>query len=620
MRPHTRTQCQDSSRCEQCNSDGSEGTVAFAVPASVVRRSNSTGTSASASAPGSLILPPPLSVNESQAPASTLSSGSSTDSSGSSGMAAGCGVGEAASFAGGSSMSVGSAQQLPYQQQGQPHRTILLVELPAELLVKILSNLSFSEICHNRLVSRRFNEICASMLNGAFLKLQSHMLQRFHEIKGKMPRRESARRNHPLARESDLVETLHMRLTLLQMTFGKHIDRKHICFFPGEILDEVQRILRYIKSTPSLGRAYKVTDELYDLSTMAMEYFKDHVEPRLPEITYFGTEFLDFTTPFSSPSKRRTTSGATSVDSPCSSRASVAGSAYSEPWSGLNSANSGAGGGALIDDDGGNCGGTNMVLRKRISKITRGMKKYNDQMSEVKRELKSCKTKMETQTKQVQEYSQRLEDYDKKFEESSRKFQNMLTELNKCKTELQFWRSKSHVVLGGAVASGSSSGTTAAGCQACGGGGIAQPDEGGFPESGIPESEAATAIEGTSSAASESSADTLSADLKALANQGVFLDLGGPSVSQALDNAEEPEQVAVVGSPRPVTRGSTSGPPSPPSSGTPSRKRSAAAAAAAAASSASSSATGKSLRGVTAKNATTRSASAAKRPKVAHSN
>ena len=61
----------------------------------------------------------------------------------------------------------------------------------------------------------------------------------------------------------------------------------------------MQRILHYIKSTPNLGRAYKVTDELYDLSTMAMEYFKDHVEPRLPEITYFGTEFLDFTTPFS---------------------------------------------------------------------------------------------------------------------------------------------------------------------------------------------------------------------------------------------------------------------------------------------------------------------------------
>ena len=42
-----------------------------------------------------------------------------------------------------------------------------------------------------------------------------------------------------------------------------------------QILDEVYRILSYIQSTHSpLGRAYKVTDELFDLSTMAMEYFK----------------------------------------------------------------------------------------------------------------------------------------------------------------------------------------------------------------------------------------------------------------------------------------------------------------------------------------------------------
>ena len=64
-----------------------------------------------------------------------------------------------------------------------------------------------------------------------------------------------------------------------------------------QILDEVQRILYYIKESSSLGRAYKVTDELFDLSTMAMEYFKDHIEPTLPEITFFGAEFLDFTTP-----------------------------------------------------------------------------------------------------------------------------------------------------------------------------------------------------------------------------------------------------------------------------------------------------------------------------------
>ena len=42
------------------------------------------------------------------------------------------------------------------------------------------------------------------------------------------------------------------------------------------------RILSYIQSTHSpLGRAYKVTDELFDLSTMAMEYFK------VPVVQYF---------------------------------------------------------------------------------------------------------------------------------------------------------------------------------------------------------------------------------------------------------------------------------------------------------------------------------------------
>ena len=48
---------------------------------------------------------------------------------------------------------------------------------------------------------------------------------------------------------------------------------------------------------------------------------------------------------------------------------------------------------------------SNMVLRKRIRRIRQGMKRYNDQLVEVKKELKVCKSKMETQTKQVTEYS-----------------------------------------------------------------------------------------------------------------------------------------------------------------------------------------------------------------------
>lgn len=137
------------------------------------------------------------------------------------------------------------------------------------------------------------------MLNKTFLKLQTQMLNRFQMIKSKMPRRESARRNHHLACESDIIETLHMRLNLLQMSFGKHIERKHCCFFPGDILDEVYNILNYIRVTQKLSRPYKVTDELFDLSTMAMEYFKEKIEPDLPEIAYFDTDFLDFAGTFS---------------------------------------------------------------------------------------------------------------------------------------------------------------------------------------------------------------------------------------------------------------------------------------------------------------------------------
>merc|ERR1719361_2872860 len=127
---------------------------------------------------------------------------------------------------------------------------------------------------------------------------------------------------------------------------------------------------------------------------------------------------------------------------------------------------------------------SNMVLRKRIRRIRQGMKRYNDQLVEVKKELKVCKTKMETQTKTVTEYSNRLEQYDQKFEEVSRKFQTLLTELNKCKIELQYWRSKSTTLL--ALPS------TCASCSAP----LELPSQ---------------------------SPENVEAEIKALANQGIFL-------------------------------------------------------------------------------------------------
>uniref|UniRef100_A0A023F1T5 Putative f-box only protein 28 n=1 Tax=Triatoma infestans TaxID=30076 RepID=A0A023F1T5_TRIIF len=307
------------------------------------------------------------------------------------------------------------------------------LDLPPEIFDKIFSYTGYKTVSQMRLVCRQLDRICGSILNSTFQKLQTQMLHRFHFIKSKMPRRESARRNHPLACESDIIETLHMRLTLLQMSFGKHIERKHCCFFAGEILDEVFRILHYIKVTPKLARPYRVTDELFDLSTMAMEYFKENIEPTLPEIAYFGTDFFDFGNLH---------------------RGSIADTSNNKSWMFESPPHSGS---AKTEYESAGASDerptppppqspqpqSNIVLRKRIRKIKQGMKKYNSQLTIMKRELRNCKTKMAEQQKQFHEYASRMDDYDKKNEETSRKFSTLLQELNKCKTELQYWRSKS---------------------------------------------------------------------------------------------------------------------------------------------------------------------------------
>ncbi|KAJ8733283.1 hypothetical protein PYW08_001581 [Mythimna loreyi] len=335
--------------------------------------------------------------------------------------------------------------------------TTTILDLPVEVIEKIICCLGFKSVSQIRMVNRQFNSICSSVLNSTFQRLQNQMLHRFQSIKAKMPRRESARRSHPLACESDIIETLHMRLSLLQMTFGKHIERKHCCFFPGEILDEVYSILSYLKTTTKLARPYKVTDELFDLTTMAMEYFKEHIEPNLPEITYFGTDFFDITTAFS---PGESSKSYICLDSP--------------PPSGFESSSSQRAGANVSERRVSSLNmymeeslppsppppQSNMVLRKRIHRIKQGMKKYNDQLSALRSDLRSCKRKTALQQKQIAEqqkqiaeqqkqtleYANRLDDYDKKNEETSRKFQTLLQELNKCKTELQYWRSRSPAV------------------------------------------------------------------------------------------------------------------------------------------------------------------------------
>lgn len=312
----------------------------------------------------------------------------------------------------------------PHQQPPPqpPPPELNLLDMPVEILGHIFSYVGYKKVAQMRVISHQMNQVCSSILNSTFQKLQTQMLNRFQIVKAKMPRRESARRNHPLACECDILETCSMRLSLLQMTFGKHIERKHCCFFPGGILDEVYSVINYIRTTPTLARPFKVTDELFDLSTMAMEYFREHIEPNLPDITYFNKDYTSSTKPFKT----------LEVSSSILSRDTSHSSSSSPPQS-------------------------NMVLRKGIRKIKQGMKRYNNQLSVLRSELRTCKRKATEQAKQIAEqqkllaeqqkqtleYANRLDENDKKNEEISRKFSTLLQELNKCKTELQYWRSKS---------------------------------------------------------------------------------------------------------------------------------------------------------------------------------
>lgn len=192
-------------------------------------------------------------------------------------------------------------------------------------------------------------------------------------------------------------------------------------------MDEVYNVLNYIRTTPKLERPFKVTDELFDLSTMAMEYFKEHIEPNLPKIVYFSKDFMNFTCNYklfaafihilkfiinyllTAKSKQTYSLKTTSDLSDDSSQMS------SPPQS-------------------------NMVLRKGIRKIKQGMKMYNNQLTVLRNELRNCKRKSSEQGKQIAEqqklladqqkqtleYANRLDENDKKNEEMSRKFSTLL--------------------------------------------------------------------------------------------------------------------------------------------------------------------------------------------------
>lgn len=145
----------------------------------------------------------------------------------------------------------------------------------------ILNFLSYDEISLLRSVCKRMDMICQRVLNQGFLKVERYHSLCQRQVKAQLPRRESERRNHSLARHADILAAVETRLSLLNMTFMKYVDSNLCCFIPGKVIDEIYRVLRYVNSTRAPQRAHEVLQELRDISSMAMEYFDEKIVPIL---------------------------------------------------------------------------------------------------------------------------------------------------------------------------------------------------------------------------------------------------------------------------------------------------------------------------------------------------
>ncbi|XP_054283725.1 uncharacterized protein LOC129000763 [Macrosteles quadrilineatus] len=171
-----------------------------------------------------------------------------------------------------------------------------LLDLPVEMVEKILSYLSYDQVAKLRLVNRTFNAICGNRLNQGMDLVKNYHIKCHKAVKAKLPRRESERRHHPLSRHIDILMAVETRLSMLDMTFTKYIDFDECCFIPGKVLDEALKVIRMVYSCsiplpssgpqpqyPILPRPHEFLQEYRDVSSMAMEHFDEKILPRIRE-------------------------------------------------------------------------------------------------------------------------------------------------------------------------------------------------------------------------------------------------------------------------------------------------------------------------------------------------
>ncbi|XP_062257446.1 F-box only protein 28 [Platichthys flesus] len=261
------------------------------------------------------------------------------------------------------SEAVSSRQSTP--PPDHPHQNNPLLGLPIVAIETILNFLSYDEISLLRSVCKRKDIICQRVLNQGFLKVERYHSLCQRQVKAQLPRRESERRNHSLARHADILAAVETRLSLLNMTFMKYVDSNLCCFIPGKVIDEIYRVLRYVNSTRAPQRAHEVLQELRDISSMAMEYFDEKIVPilkkKLPGADLSGR--LIGSTPVAGPSTSLTTMSLLAKNTPS---------------------------------------------RSEMTKVQQQMKVNGASMTVMRREMQEIRVKQLEQQKQLQDQEQKL--------------------------------------------------------------------------------------------------------------------------------------------------------------------------------------------------------------------
>lgn len=156
-----------------------------------------------------------------------------------------------------------------------------LLQLPEEIHENIVSFLTYHETSEARLFCKLYNKMCQRRLNKGFTKIDQLHARISKSVKCQLPRRESERRNHALARHVDILSAVETRLSLLGMSYLKYIDMGLCCFIPGKVLDELNCILRTLQKADQPPRSHEFLQELRDISSMAMEHFDEKIAPLL---------------------------------------------------------------------------------------------------------------------------------------------------------------------------------------------------------------------------------------------------------------------------------------------------------------------------------------------------